>query len=164
MNNLGILLIDMQENFYIEQNEKRRLVRTQLHLLDWAGDKQIPVFALKFKNKGGNILPELERALTKVESYIIPKELENGFYDNIMLTSLLEKMKINDLIFTGIYSHACVWETANAAKEEGGFNVFTSEELMNKSSINWYARWYQENTNYFTKADELMANFSNPNL
>ena len=166
MQNLGILLIDMQENFlnwnnpFLEKKEIARLVEAQIRFLGITKRKKIPVFTLEYENRGETI-PKLQEILKQSENYVIRKKKSNGF-NNPELSLLLKEKRIKNLILTGIYSYACVKETSEGAKNEG-FNVFTSQELMDKS-YDCYTRWYQANTNYSKTIGELLTKISNQNL
>ena len=157
----------MQENFFLDESsffdkrEKKKLIDTQIRFLNIAKRKQIPIFALEYKGRGETI-PELQGILKDSGNYFIQKDRPNGFHNNPTLISLLERWKIKNLILTGVYSNVCIRETAEGAKKEG-FNVFTSQELMDKS-YDCYTRWYKENTDYSQKLDELLVKISNPNL
>ena len=166
MNNLGILVIDMQEDFLndpllFKETEKERLVNAQIKFLNIAREKQIPVFTLEY-NGSGRTIPKLKKILRESKSYFVKKNYCGGFNKNEAFSCLLERWRIKNLILTGIYANACVCETTKGAKEKG-MNVFTSRELMNEmfeSDI----RWYQKNTTYFQNLDDLIKEISNPNL
>ena len=166
MQNLGILLIDMQENFIngnnplLEEKEMARLVEAQIRFLNIAKRKQIPVFTIEYENRGKTIL-KLQEILRQSENYIIKKKKSNGF-NNPELSPLLKGKGIKNLILTGIYSNVCIRETAEGAKNEG-FNVLTCRELVD-IPYECYVRWYRENTDYSQKLDELLRKISNPNL
>jgi nicotinamidase-related amidase len=159
MQNLGILVIDMQENFFTE--DKERLVRAQTKLLAWIKKRQIPIFTLEYDGKGETI-PQLREMLKKRQSYFIKKYNVNGFEDNPELTFLLERWGIKNLVLTGIYHYACIKETAEGAKDNG-IKVFTSEDLMDRT-YDSYTRWYQEHTDYSSTLKELIRKIANQNL
>ena len=158
MQDLGILLIDMQEKFifgfnpFVDEKEKSRLVEAQIRFLEVTKKKQIPVVVLEYKNRGKTI-QKIQDALEGTENYSLEKSSPNGFV-NPELNSLLKEKGIRRLILTGIYSDDCVLRTAEGAKKD--FEIFTCKELMNlpyESSV----RWYQTNTNYSKTIGELFT-------
>jgi nicotinamidase-related amidase len=159
MQNLGVLVIDMQESFFTE--DKERLVRAQTKLLAWTEKRQIPIFTLEYDGKGETIL-QLREMLKEKQSYFIKKDNVKGFEDNLPFISLLERWRIKNLILTGIYHYACVLRTAEGAKDNG-IKVFTSEELMDRTYDN-YTKWYQEHTDYSPTLIGLMRKITNQNL
>lgn len=152
----------MQENLifgknpFLKEEEKAKLVEAQIRFLGAAKRRQIPVIVLEYKDKGKTI-PQLRKVLSDMKNYTLEKPRPNGFYET-ELSSLLEKEKISRLILTGIYSHACVYETAEAAKN--GFKVFTCRELMDDPYDN-YLRWYQQNTDCSKTIGELILKIDN---
>jgi nicotinamidase-related amidase len=162
MKNLGILVIDMQEDFFELIKEKEKLGWAQNRLLNLAKEKKILIFILKYQGRGGELIPKFKKILEEENSYFILKNHCDGFKKNPALTYLLKRMKIKNLILTGIYAGACVLETAKGAKNKG-INVFTSDMLMNRryeSDTNWY----KKNTNYHENLAELLTTISDPNL
>jgi nicotinamidase-related amidase len=162
MKNLGIFVIDMQEDFLNQIREKEKLIWAQKRLLNFAKEKQIPVFILEYQGRGGELIPELKKSVVNGESYTIPKYHCNGFENNLPLTCLLERCRIKNLILTGVFAGACVLETAKGAKKEG-ITVFTSDMLMNRRYES-DTRWYKQHTNYYESLGQLLINISNPNL
>jgi nicotinamidase-related amidase len=162
MKNLGIFVIDMQEDFLKQLREKERLIWAQNRLLNFAKEKQIPVFILEYQGRGGKLIPEFKKSVAKGESYTVPKYHCNGFKNNPHLIYLLERGEIKNLILTGVFAGACVLETAKGAKKQG-ITVFTSDMLMNKRYES-DTRWYRQHTNYYESLGQLLTTISDPNL
>lgn len=168
MDNLGILLIDMQ-NHFIEQNlpnEVKELIDSQKRLLNFAFKNGVPIFVLEY-NGLGETIEELKKELSKNRSYFINKYRNNGFlltepmwesdslkeeYQNKEFQDKLIEEQIKNLIITGVNKDACVLETTEGAKRRN-YNIFTSEELMNKRKmeVGWFARY----SNHYPTLDEL---------
>jgi nicotinamidase-related amidase len=175
---IGIMLIDMQERYFIK--EKEELVSAQIRLLDYAKEKSIPVFTLEYVGEGETI-PELKRELEGAKNYFVKKYNNNSFIklndnylkgkfndwvlfgdewnenppENKRLISLLKKNKIKKLILTGINKSECVFKTAKGAKKRG-YEIFTSDELMNEQKTDYL--WYSENSNHHRTLDKLIEN------
>lgn len=169
---LGILLIDMQEGFVIDEREE--LVETQIKLLDFAKDRKIPIFTLEYFCKGETI-KELQTFLEEQNNKIIKKYNDNAFIkmeskyypyyfykdlepeqrcpENKELLKSLKEKKIDKLILTGINKTGCVLKTARGAKKRG-YVIYTSEELMNESYS--LGHWYYENSNHYKTLKELL--------
>ncbi|MCK9567978.1 cysteine hydrolase [Candidatus Pacearchaeota archaeon] len=169
MENLGILVIDMQEDF-IGRNKPREieeLIQYQKKLFKFAHKKKIPIFILEWENCG-KTSEELISELSNNKTYFIPKYENNGFlnedlvweedsfkeeYQNKELSNLLEKEQIKNLILTGISKDACVLATTLGAKRRG-YNPFTSDELMNKRKKDVYE--FHEYSNHYETLQELL--------
>jgi nicotinamidase-related amidase len=173
MQDLGILLIDMQEYFIDllsgprHSEETKKLIQTQKRLLSFAKINKIPVFVLEYKGFGKTI-DEVEESLRGNESYSVEKVRENGFttkmepdragligkiWENKELIKGLKKKRIKKLIITGVYKTSCVLKTASGAKRRG-YEVFTSEDLMNFEYLK--EPWFYNHSNHYEKLDDLL--------
>jgi nicotinamidase-related amidase len=185
---LGIMLIDMQEGCTIK--EKENLVAAQIKLLNYAAQKDIPVFTLEYIGERKTI-SELQEPLSKVNNHFIEKYNDNAFIkltdkyiksdlrkgskdyvlfgdewqenppENKKLKKLLNKNKIKQIILTGIYKDACIFKTAKGAKKRG-YEIFTSDELMEPHKLEF--GWYPENSNHYKTLDELIKKIESLNI
>jgi isochorismate hydrolase len=169
MNNLGIMLIDMQEEFIWNPMPREiiELVESQKKLFNFACEKQIPIFVLEYIDSGKTI-DELITTLSKNKTYFLPKYKNDGFVksyhilenkelSNEQLIEKLDEEKITNLIFTGVNKDACVLATVKNAKNRG-YKIFTAEELMNRKKQCEY--WYYENSNHYETLTELLNEIS----
>lgn len=172
MKNLGIMIIDMQD-FFINSSHPKEieiLVDAQKKLLNFASENAIPVFVLEYFAKG-RTTQELKEGLSKNKEYVILKENDNGFirapnnieetfeaeYQNMQLQEKLREEGIKNLILTGINKDACVLKTAKGA-EKRQYNIFTAEELMNRTKID--VGWFYHHSNHNQTLNELLESVS----
>jgi nicotinamidase-related amidase len=174
MNNLGILLIDMQD-FFIKRchpKEIELLIESQKKLFNFTYEKRVPIFVLEYFPVG-ETTEKLEKELSKNKNYFVRKEGDNGFIvappsiedtfeeiqQNRRFRNLLEKEKIQNLILTGVHKDACVLKTAIGAKNRN-YNIFTSEELCDRTKKE--VQWFYENSNHYQTLSELLNVVSSP--
>ena len=149
--------------------ERKKLIENHSKLLRFAYEREIPVITVRFSCYG-KIISELVPLLKKLKSFTINKYQNNGFikmygadpqiidsdipqYQNRRLSGILKKKEIDQLILTGVQKRACVLNTAMGAKRRG-YELFTSEELMNQRSEK--EEWYYKNSNHFKTLSDLL--------
>lgn len=146
LNGLAIILIDMQDGFFIKRPDnqeylrsQRELIQTQLRLLQWAKRHAVPVLVFEYEDFGSTT-SALKRAVEDLgpgRYYFMAKSKDGGF-DNWRLPfttprSILKRWGAKNLIVTGINGPYCVQQTVRGALEKG-FNVMTSPDLIGNFS------------------------------
>ncbi|MBT7903526.1 cysteine hydrolase [Candidatus Woesearchaeota archaeon] len=147
----AILVIDMLSDFFLDKpmlNEKESLVKNINSLTKTARSKQIPIFFIRQE-----FLPDLSDAyyfmkkrkeyttikgtdgcafvnglVTEKTDHIITKKRFSAFFKTNLL-SKLNKLGIDTLIITGIFSHACVRQTTIDAYQLD-FNPILAKECI----------------------------------
>jgi nicotinamidase-related amidase len=115
---LGVLLIDMQDNFleYIEDKEKKKLIKNQIGIIYLCEVYDIPLIFLEYEGNGRTI-GELQEAAQKVRVKIaLEKSYDDGFA-NTDLADKLRALSIDTLLLMGINASACVKRTGGCYKK-----------------------------------------------
>ena len=149
-NNLGVLMIDMQEIYLTNVRKKERLMEAQSKVLKICEEKDIPVGVLEMKDRGKTD-PYLNSLIEKVPRNVT---IEKPEYDGFLRTGLYDKLSelgINrgdSIYFMGVYARACVKDTARTARDLG-FKIATSQDVIaNESDLLYFLcpdKWYSEN-------------------
>ena len=165
----------MQDYFIKDSlpNEIEQLIQYQKILLNFASQKEVPIFVLEYQDEEiqmGNTTKELLIEMQKNEVYFIPKYQDNGFlkerpysgensfemkHQNYELSRKLEEGQIKHLIITGINKDACVLKTAKGAKSRN-YTIFTAEELMNMNKLR--VEWFYNNPTHYQTLNGLLKN------
>lgn len=173
--NLGVLVVDMQKEFEGGIDNKFQLVSSQLKLLKYAKQNNLPIFVLEYVGAGSvfdYLIREIKDYSNKIfvkkyhnDAFIV-KKYDNGsfcysdesevyFIGDSHLDLELKNKQINDLIVTGVNRYICVFSTVYDAIGRG-YKINTSNDLMNHPKEKEESDWFSENTNYFESIDELI--------
>jgi nicotinamidase-related amidase len=148
MSGLGVLLIDMQEDFLIEidETERQKMIEQQKKILHACSLLDIPVIILEYSNHGSTI-EDLQKCLDSVvRTSTITKPRNDGFV-RTKLDKQLRQLGVGKLLLMGVNASACVASTGKGGKRYG-YEIITSLDLIadppdwehNKSQD-----WYEEN-------------------
>ena len=150
-NKLGLLVIDVQEDFLDDPNltpNKSELVDSIYTLMSWARINSIPVFHIQtiISQDGSNAMPhwqENAQYKCKIDSpgasappllkplsgeRIFEKQFFDAF-DNPQIVDALVRNDIQTLIISGVHTHACIREAALSAYASG-FKVIIPEDAV----------------------------------
>lgn len=136
--NLGILIIDMQDEFldYIK-GDKRKLLEAQYKVLDFAIEYIIPVINIRERHHG-RINTDLARKLREVprRQYKI-KECNNSFFQSNLDIGFNDRF-VDHIWMMGLYANMCVLESGKGARRHG-FNVLISLDTVGapEKTYNW---------------------------
>ncbi|HLC81968.1 MAG TPA: isochorismatase family cysteine hydrolase [Candidatus Nanoarchaeia archaeon] len=164
--NLGILLIDMQDDFLqeISEAEKAREIPRIIKVLNYAGNRRIPIVILEYDGNGQTI-DVLRREIISLRTDVryIVKSSDDGFYQT-SLADHLKQLQVKDLILMGINATGCV-KTTGAGALNHGFSIITSRDVIAQPP-SWVddqkdegiegARWYQREGQLVNNYHELL--------
>ena len=141
INNLGLLVIDAQEDFLSHPNlspKRTELIQSMQALLNWARSEKNPIFhvATIVAEDGSNAMPHWKKRNTAqcrvgskgvmapsqleplAKERIFQKQFFNAFDDpNLELS--LRAASIETLVIMGLYTHACIREAVLGAYSRG---------------------------------------------
>lgn len=161
---LGILLIDMQDDFLqeIDEDEKAREIPRMQEVLNYAGKRQVPIVVLEYRGHGETI-EALKREIISLPTDIryIVKNGDDGFYQT-PLAEHLEQLGVKDLILMGVNATGCVKTTAYGALKNG-FGIITSRDVIAQPSSWVDDQKYEgaEGTVWFQKKGRLANDYRN---
>ena len=159
----AMLLIDMQEIFLedIQRYTKNKQIRSQIKVLKYCSQKDIPVAILEYINYGSTI-NKLASCLNKVpRKRYLKKDNKNGF-TNAELFKQLEKWGVSHLGLMGIYTSSCVKATGIGAIKNG-FSIFTAKQLIaepKNCKTNKSILWYKAEGKYYDNYKTLLKDIS----
>lgn len=99
-------------------------------------------------------VPEINK---QASDTVVPKTTFDGFYET-KLEEVLKKLKIKNVIVTGIHTHVCVHFTAMSAANRG-YNVIALEECMTTGYLenhNSRLRLYKTHIGELFKLEEFL--------
>ena len=164
-NNLGLLVIDAQEDFLSHPNlspQRTVLIQSMRALLNWARGEKTPIFHVTtiVAHDGSNAMPHWKtrqnlqckvgsqgsRAPIQLEplaeEQVFQKQFFNAF-DDPNLDLSLRAASIDTLVIMGLYTHACIREAALSAYSRG-YKVLipvdciaSYDELHASSTMDW---------------------------
>ncbi|MBT8605977.1 aldehyde dehydrogenase family protein [Polynucleobacter paneuropaeus] len=164
-NNLGLLVIDAQEDFFSHPNlspKRTVLIQSMRALLNWAREEKKPIFHVItiVAHDGSNAMPHWklrnnfqcrvgsQGAMAPIqleplaEERVFQKQFFNAF-DDPNLDLSLRAASIDTLVIMGLYTHACIREAALSAYSRG-YKVLipvdciaSYDELHACSTIDW---------------------------
>ena len=161
-NDYAVLLIDMQKTFVgtIPKEKKKKQISSQIEVLQYCSQKDIPLAVLEFKGLGPTI-DELAYHIKKVpRKRYIEKDDSDGF-TNPELHEQLNEWNVKNLILMGIYSSQCVKATAKSAIEcdEGDYRIFTSNALISENNPRRHQEtidWFKDKGKYYDDYKDLI--------
>ncbi len=117
VDNTILVLIDFQERLFPAMQEKEKLLRNVLKLIEGAKVLEIPIVLTEQYPKGlGPTLPEIKELLPDIEP--IEKVCFNCC-DEGAFGMALESLKRKQVLVAGIETHICVYQTAVALVRTG---------------------------------------------
>ncbi len=152
----GVLLMDMQEHCLNLPSSPARdmLVPSQLEVLSYCAQNDVPVIVIEFCNKPNKTLPVLfDRVLSAPRNRLVQKYGVDAFYDaELNLDNLLVQLEIDYLLLMGVSASKCVRATASSALDLG-YRIGTAVDLiaeylsvknngffMSDETVNYYRR------------------------
>ena len=147
---------------------RENLIANQIKIIDLCVKNNIPLITLEYKAGGalrGKTTSQLQKEITKIHHREIIIKNSNSGFTNTGLDSILQTLKITDLLIMGINANGCVQDTAIGALRKG-YTVITSQGIIASSSRrdlslskrNKY--WYKEHTLFFETVPELLSHIS----
>lgn len=123
----ALLVIDMQEKYFINQGYDRNLVYKVNKRIDEAiENKELIVYILNFgKRKIDLDSYEFVAGLKVVNEFILSKTSPDAF-TNPNLATLLKEKNVDEVEVVGIDGNVCVYKTSLGAKKNG-FKVVRNE-------------------------------------
>lgn len=157
--NVGLVVVDMQEGFVGKLPDWKSLVERQIGFLN--AHSNHPVIGLElFPDSYGVTIPALKDVLAlNGNGRILQKFTDDGFGSG-PLKSTLYDMGLTRLVLLGCNTSWCVWETAKSAVDNG-YEVGTSRRLISEPGYypQWHGgrseaslRWYRENCAVFDQS------------
>ncbi len=126
----AVLLIDMQDNFICDREERQALIPNQVRVIRFCEQNNIPVVIVEYSGFGQTA----EELVTAVQNlplnniyYVIKPQL-NAFAET-NLADLLKARKIEYLLIMGVSTCACIYETAFCALQSD-YKIITSRDLI----------------------------------
>lgn len=164
MNNLGVILVDMQDFFlqHFSSDIRKKLIKNHIELINYCALNKIPIIVTEYKCGGvsrGGITKKLRESLQKTHMEKVIK-LNNGGFTKTDLEQILKKLKIKNLMIIGVNANACVQDTVIGALNRG-YKVFTVQNLMASRSKTPFKlshknkKWYEKNTILVKNLDSL---------
>ncbi len=135
--NIGIVVVDMQENYYdqIRNRRIRRIVMNHNELLVNARECDMPVLVFEYlPDLGRRTISEIEERVWAVPRHIILGKIgwnEFDFLNNYPKRPeiWLRENGVNRILVTGLFASGCVLLTGLGAKRNG-FEVVSSIDLI----------------------------------
>lgn len=168
---LGILMIDMQESFlmHICTKKRRSMIDAQKRVIAYAGQNDIPFFAVVMKYCGLTISELRDCISSKIgDIEYLKKGRANAFYEKEFgakdLAENLRKEKVERIFYMGVNASACVLSTALGGLEHG-FTPIVSEDVVASpiDSVTWEnskmcgREWFKVNGVYFPRHKEVLS-------
>ena len=155
----AVLLIDMQKKFLnkIDKSEKKKQIRSQIEVLQYCSQKDIPAAVLEFNGYGCTI-DELAYHINKLpRKRYLEKDRDDGF-TNKKLSKQLKEWGSEHVCLMGINASACVVRTGMGAIDKG-FIISTADQLIAEPS-NWDGNksipWFTKNGKYYDDYIDLI--------
>jgi len=128
---LAGLIIDMQDYFLrrIEEKERGNMIQSQIGLIHYFSEQNIPIFILEYKKRGETIEDITKEIDFSKNEKPLTKTIGDGFY-HTRLQRLLKKHKSKNLILMGIYADDCVKATAEGALSRRRYRIHTARDLI----------------------------------
>lgn len=115
--NTALVLIDYQERLFPVMQDKEKLLRNVVRLVNCAVALEIPVIVTEQYPKGlGPTIPEIKSLLPLI------KPVEKTCFsccDNEEFNKALETIKRKQVLIAGIEAHICVYQTAMTLARKG---------------------------------------------
>lgn len=145
---VAVILIDMQPGFVsrLRRGEADRIVPSQVAVLKFCKEKNIPIVILEFFGSGSTVQTLADEIGSYDKVKIIEKNYNDGFR-NTVLNAHLKLIGAKKLFLMGINADFCVRETAEGAIERG-YKIITSDKViagMPHHSQNNSLPWYRKN-------------------
>jgi nicotinamidase-related amidase len=133
--NTVLLVVDIQEKLAAVMQERDKVVRNNLHLIELAKMIQMPVMVTEqYPNGLGATVPEIREALP---SY---RPVEKMTFDCCGQPSFLGELKEHNkssVVLTGMETHICVLQTCIGLLQ-GGINVHVVQDaICSRTKENW---------------------------
>jgi nicotinamidase-related amidase len=137
--NLAVLVIDMQQTYLKELNNKEQdnIIKHILELTSYCVKNEITIADIADKNYKPTI-KTITKSIKKSNPNKIITCYDKDCCDAFEGTSLEKNLKsknITDLFVTGIYGSECVYSTAKQALELG-FKVSTALDVIAENAVN----------------------------
>lgn len=163
---LAVVLIDMQDDFIGENEEKKGLIPNQISLLNFCRTQSIPLILVEYSNHGKTnkmLMSEIDK-LPPAIVHKIMKSTDDAF-ERTNFKDLLMKLQKNTLLLTGVNACACVYDTAVTAVKYG-FSIVTSKTLIagfcgmcsNNGRKEEDIKWYEENACFSQDHNHIIQN------
>lgn len=149
---LAVIVIDMQDYFIGNSQEKKRLISYQTEVLEFCKDYNIPVIVAEYAKRGPTTdkLQRVLACLPQANVKMLTKKGNNAF-EGTNLSLVLKELGTQYLLVMGINACSCVLETARTAVNMG-LKIITSRTLIagvcDSCSINATHEWYAQNGVY----------------
>ncbi|MCR4327606.1 MAG: isochorismatase family protein [Nanoarchaeota archaeon] len=158
---LGIVVVDMQEEFRKEMQPYETLLNSHKKIISFGIENEIPIYFLELKAPYRDLGETIEELKSAVKNYpkkqFIKKNYSNGFNESPLEGELIN-YSIENLIVSGVNKNDCVRATVESAIRKG-YKIFTSKDLMNEPEFgnNFYQKKCEK---YFENSIELINYFS----
>lgn len=163
MKNIVALIIDLQSPFLYQVEDRNSFVSSQKELISFCKGKGIPVALIEYFAYGETDVEIVEHLHGCFFKTFIKKQDDS--FSSFDFQMWLEKMKIKNLIISGLFKSACVYKTAKTAVSRG-YGIITSKEITEDSNFydgivltEDYKRsmmnWYRNNGVLFDSLEEL---------
>ncbi len=165
---VAVVVVDMQSFFLKNVNHlvKVKLLKNQSEILIWSSKNKMPTIFLEYGDEGisrGKTNSVLINSSDGKFTSSLVKNSNSGF-TGTNLDKVLNNFGVSKIILMGINANGCVQDTAIGAIRRN-YQVCTADGIianshcldMNLSVKN--KKWYQENTRYFGRIEDLMSYF-----
>jgi nicotinamidase-related amidase len=158
--NTAVIIVDMQDFFLDNFTPKNRelLIMNQIKIIKLCVKNKLPFVILEYKCRGifrGELIKKLDKMIKNTQKETIIKESNSGFTDT-NLDSILNNLKIKQILLFGINANGCVQDTAIGAIRRG-YRVITASGIIASSSRKDLElsvknlKWYKKNTTFCEK-------------
>jgi nicotinamidase-related amidase len=158
--NTAVIIVDMQDFFLDNFTPKNRelLIMNQIKIIKLCVKNKLPFVILEYKCRGifrGELIKKLDKMIKNTQKETIIKESNSGFTDT-NLDSILNNLKIKQILLFGINANGCVQDTAIGAIRRGD-RVITASGIIASSSRKDLElsvknlKWYKKNTTFCEK-------------
>ena len=128
--NLGVLIIDMQEMFLpcVSPTDRQIVTESCIGIADYCSDNNVPLILVTCEEVEERKTIEAILITAKYKDISITKNTEDAFM-NIELEKVLNIRNIRNIFLAGINASYCVKQTAKGALKRG-FKILTAENSI----------------------------------